>query len=304
MLAFCLPALAQTEYNPQLTDEHVAVRGSMLKLVVPDGYQASIDYPGFEELEISAAIMVNELPVNYDELAGVFGNADELATQGMTLISHEEISFHGQLADFAQVDQLANGELFEKYILAFGDSITTYILTGMLPKAGLQANKNDVKLALLSTVVDETVVVDPLAELPFSVSVDSTKLQFATTISSSALYTVDGNVPTESGDDTMLIVANSFGEVVVADREAFALESLGELPNVTNVALKTKQAVTIQGLDGVEITATALDDGEETFIFHTVLFANSKYYRILGMSTSEVDNLEMFRTIANTFRLK
>ncbi len=299
--------LSQEQYNSVVTPKHIHVDGSKISLSVPDGYEVAVDFPGFSNPDLGSSIMVNVMPFEYKEIKGVFKQQEQLDTQNMQLLEHSDIIFNGINAELVQVTQDASGLQFGKYVLIFGKEGSTILINGILPIEYIENHGQVLKEAILSTVYHEDLSIDPFSALPYSIDVSGTKLQFATTMSSAAVFSVDGKVPTESQDKTTLIVANSLSEVVIGDKLAFAEKAIKTYPGYSSeMDIVSTSEVLINGVEGVELVSKGVNnDGEMEQIAQIILFQNNKYYRIIGTSLEDYDdNLQLFRDVANTFQIK
>jgi len=298
--------ITQEEYTSEISSEHALIAGSKIQIAVPDDFQHATDFQGIYSPATSISVILLEMPFDYSEIKGVFSDQSQLDKQNMVLVNHQFISFNGQEAELLEVTQSTRGLDFGKHILVFPQEGSTIIVNGIIPIELIETHGDMVKDVVLSVVYDATLVVDPFETLPYTINVEETKLLYATTISGASIYSVDGSVPTESEDKTSLIVANSLGEVLISNREAFSAEAIRSLPGYSNLNIVSTEEVIINNIEGIETVLMAInEDGNEEQIFHTILFSNDKYYRIIGTTEDNFEsNLTLFRTVIETFQVK
>ena len=165
---------------------------------------------------------------------------------------------------------------------------------------------NEIKKSLLSVYYDKRRVVDPLEGIKFSINVSNSKFKFANTMSGTVIYTVDGQVPPQSVDKTMLMASNSIGSGDMKLNKGFAIERMKNLPVKTYVNENEIIEVEINGLKGYELISYQNPENNiNDFTYMIMLFDETSYYMIIGIAIDDVEtNHELFKTIARTFKLK
>lgn len=297
-------AFAQGEINNTKTDHHKQIAGTKFFLVPPSGFINANNFQGFQQLNSGASILVMEIPGPFSETTKGF-NEQGLKTQGVVLKKKEEIKINGNHGLFLTTEQFAYGTNYSKYILVFGDSKATYMVNGTFPKEVTELDK-DIRESMLSVVYESGLTVDPLSTVSFTVDTDNTKLKFGKSISGMLLYTVDGKVPTESGDKTSFIVGLSLSNVQTVDKKLTALTRIKRLPYTDLKIDESKiKEIEIDGISGYEIVGEGLEksNGTKELVYQVMLFTDNGYYIMVGTTKNNFEqNLELFKKVAKTLK--
>lgn len=169
-----------------------------------------------------------------------------------------------------------------------------------IPKKN-KGNEAEIRKAVLSTRYDANRAINPFDAVNFTVDAEGTGYKFATSLSGSLIYTPSGKI---SPDNPLFIAGSSISKVAVTNRKEFSLNRFKQLPNTQSIHIKEINPITIDGLEGYEITA-ADTSGKEN-IYQVMLFSETNDYYILVGNTKQTnpESLEAFRKIALTFRRK
>ncbi|MEO5977098.1 MAG: hypothetical protein ABIS36_14440 [Chryseolinea sp.] len=305
IILFAVSAFAQTDINNEVTDKHKQIKGTRFLLIPPNVFVEAVNFQGFQQLDNNASILVIEIPEPFSETLKAFSN-QTLKTQGVMLKTKENIKVNGNDGILLSTEQVVHGSNFSKYILAFGNNRSTFMVNGMFPK-DVYSLREEILASIRSVVYDTSLLVDPLSNMTFSVKTDDTKLKFAKNISGTLLYTVDGKVPTESVDKTSFLVGMSMANVQTLDKRLATINRIKRLP-YTDLALDENQVneIQIDGVDGYEITAEGSNKkGVRELIYQIMLYNNNVYYLIIGTAQEEFEsNLLLFKNVAKTLRHK
>lgn len=290
---------------PAQTPGHLLVPGTKISLVPPAGFTAASSFSGFEQPDAAASIMVADVPGPVQQMKAGMTSAT-LATRGMKLLRTEPVTIKGTPATILHIIQPANGLLYRKQLLLFGDATHTVFITGTYPDGGT-AMEAEIRRALLTASYnphqsDNTPAAD------FGVNVAGTGLQFAKNLAGSLLYTSDGQVTPTGPNKAAVIVAGSLNlaEVSVSDQKAFSIRHLQQLPEGQHSQVRTISPVTVDGLSGYEIVADGQNDKQvPELVYQLMLFdgLNKKYYVVVGLTENHFDaHLVSFKAIARTFQ--
>ena len=284
------------------TDKHIIVPGTKCSLIPPTGFVATTNFSGFQSSETGASIMINELPVPYQQMADGF-TAEALKTRGMNLISKQIIDFNNSKATLIMVTQPANSITYLKQILIFGDAKGSVLVNGIYPEAS-KSVEGKIKDALLSTVYNTSQNDNPLEAAQFTINVEGTDFKVAKFIAGSLIYSVDVKIPTNK---PTLIVGSSLAKVSAPSQKQYAQERIKKLPRGEFNVIKEIKETNIDSLNGYEIVADGKTaDNQPELIYQVMLFNDrGDYYIILGQAKGNIkSNLETYKKIAKTFKRK
>lgn len=275
--------------------------GSKYSMVAPEGFVPATNFSGFQHMASGASIMFTEIPGPLSKVSEGF-TADKMKTAGMTLLSKETVSLNGSPAMLLKVRQPANGKLYLKQILVFGDESKTVMVNAIYPESE-KAAEPGLKNAILSIRYEEAQKNDPLNAVTFKIDVRGTPFTLASYISGGLIFSEDGKVPTAKSS---FMVVPSVSAVTVVNRKEFAIKRLNQLPRGALSIVRDAVPVNIDNLPGYEIVANGKGSkGEDELVYQVILFAAQEYFIMVGQARENQQNHEaMFKKIARTFKRK
>lgn len=298
LLLFAETALGQTK-------DHVAIPGTKTSMIPPPGFVAATNFTGFQQPETGASILVAEIETGAESLANGF-TEQALATRGMKLLQKQNVDLHGTKATMLKVRQEANGSVYQKQMLVFGDNSTAVLATGTYPENNVESEAA-IKTSLLSAYYNRQSKASSEPASAFTVDVAGTAFKFAKNLAGSVLYTTDGKVSSESPDKAVIIIANSLGKTSSGDKKQFSIASLQKLPQCQTNKVQDISPVTINGLSGYEIIANGKGPkNEDQLVYQVLLFrANGEYFQLVGLTDNNFEpRLTEFKTVFKTFKAK
>jgi hypothetical protein len=283
----------------------VDIPGTHVRMVSPEGFVPAADFPGFQRTD-GSSILVSEVPGSYTELVKGL-TVDRLASSGISITSKTEVEVDGRPAVLVEGAQTANGAQFGKIMLVTGTAKSTVVITGSYPlsASGVRQTLHD---AVLTVSFDPDRVIDPTAGLHFTIT-PAAPLRFAGALANTGAYDTSGTIPAADPMEPSLFVAPSLGETPVGNVAAFAKARLEQTVQISDVKIGAATAVTIAGLDGVELIGTAThQSGAPVFVYQVLLVQSdgTGYVLMSGRCRiAEQDQcLTMFRSSVATYAAK
>jgi hypothetical protein len=277
-----------------------------LRIRQPEGFEVSGAFAGFGQEATGSSVLGTMIPGPFEKVAAGFTPA-LMKSKGMALHTREEILLDGLPAILVHFGQVAHGTTYLKWSAVFGDESTTRILTATFPASHEKELSALLRATVLSARIDESVPMEPGEELSFTLDA-SPRLKLARGMSRSLTYTTEGVVPTASPDDPLFLAVPSLTQEGPTDRSAFAERTMREMARGPDLVLKSSEAVTIAGLDGIESVAEAKCDrtGAPMTLYQVILFEEKAHVVLFGsVATALADEyLPEFRAMARSFRLK
>jgi len=283
----------------------VDIPGSHVRMVPPQGFVPATDFPGFQSAD-GSSILVSELARSYSELVKDL-TVDGLASGGISVTSKTDVQVDGKAAVLVEGAQTSNGAQFGKILLVTGTTKASVVITGSYPlsAAGVRQTMHD---AVLTVSFDPDRVIDPTAGLRFTLT-PAAPLRFAGAFANTGSYDTSGTIPAADPMEPSLFVAPSLGDTPVANVAAFAKARLEQTVQISNVKVGAATAVTVAGLDGVELIGTAThQSGAQVFVYQVLLVQQdgTGYVLMSGRCRiAEQDKcLTMFRSSVATYAAK
>jgi hypothetical protein len=293
--------------EPSIDPQAVWIPGMHVALVPPVGFVAATSFPGFQDDATGSSIVVAELPGPFSEIADGMTDA-RIAGEGIEVITREEITQNGLPAVLIEGRQDAGGGrgIFGKVLFITGTEDATALIDCNYPE-GDEALRETMVEAVRTTLFDPDRPVDPTDALDFTIE-PAPPLKFAGAFANGAVYNTSGQLPAADPLEPALIVAPSLGPAVVGDAEEFAKRRLAQTPQIVDPVVEEVSDVTVAGMDGIEILASAGDDDDPShtlFVYQLLLVDQEQggYVLMTGVARRDdrADALPAFRDSASTF---
>jgi len=287
------------------SENHIQVKGTNIFLIPPDSFQPSDNFKGFQNPgDQTSMIMTMEVPGAYSEVIKGF-NAEMLKTNGMDLKSKEAI----KVADFdgllISLEQAANGLIFSKHIILYGNERSTMLINGIFLSDSVELGEK-IRASILSTYVDTEIISNPRAALSYTLDEHAGSLKFHSVIGNGMLLNRDLKTPTESEDKATVVTDKSFAKLQVENKKLFCISRLKQYPDDYSVIPdKGINEIEIDGLKGIELFAINNDLENET-MYQVVLFEESGgYYLLIGTyETGHETAAQDIKSVILTFKRK
>lgn len=293
------------ELPKEKTNAHQQIIGTNIFIVPPISFELSNHFKGFQNPnDQTSMIMTMDIPGPYLEVTKGF-NAEMLKTKGMELKTKKKIrvgEFHGLLIEF---DQPANGMVFSKQLLVYGDENSTTLINGVYLKDSLQLGEK-IKQSILTTIVESDLKTNPREALNYDLNENIGSLKFKAVMGNGMLFNRDLKIPTESIDKASLLTDKSFAKIEIENEKLFCILRIKKYPDDFSVILsKGINEIEIDNLKGYELYAKN-NDKENEEMYQVVLFDDvGGYYLFVGTYVAGNDNVitDIKKTIM-TFKRK
>ncbi len=276
-IIFSLIAPAQT-FPESISSNHQIIQGTNIYMIPPTTFSLSTSFKGFQNPEDQTSmIVVVEVPGPFNAISKGF-NEKDLNSRGMNLVSKTEVNIADYNGLLINLNQTANGMEFSKHILIYGTDSATTIINGVFLMDSLKLGEK-IKKSILSTFIDNSLIVNPREALDYSIDEIVGNLKFKAVMGNSTLLNRDLKTPTESVDKATLIIDKSFVNIVIPDKKEFCISRLQKYPSKYSLKSKTSlKPIEIDNLTGYELFATNYDDEKEE-MYQVILFdENVGYY--------------------------
>lgn len=304
LLLISVLGLAQ-ELPQEKSENHIQIKGTNIFMVPPVSFETSGNFKGFQNpTDQTSMIMAMEIPGPYSEVIAGF-NAEMMLKQGMELKTKKEI----KIADFdgllIELDQSANGMIFSKKILIYGNEKSSTLINGVYLKDSLQLGKK-IKESIQSTFIDTKIQSNPREALGYSINENMGSLKFKAVIGNGMLLNRDLKTPTESADKASLLTDKSFVKVDIENKKLFCISRLKKYPDDYSVIpSKGIHELEIDNLTGYELFAEN-NDKENEEMYQVILFdENGGYYIFIGTYvTGSEKAIADIKKVIQTFKRK
>jgi hypothetical protein len=281
---------------------------SRVVLDLPPGYTPSPLFSGFQNEAAGVSFIILEAP--YDEYAKMAQGftPQELAKRGITDVRPSSIERSGPHI-YMRARQTSAAGTYEKFFVLFRTSDQTILVSANVPAKSVEdgsVKPEEIAAILASAKTTEKPAVRNL----FSLTYLGPFKEAGTLVGTSKVYTLDGRLEPERRGETRsaFMVAPSLDKRPVGEPEKLAVALLASLPGYKQVKPGEPHDVKIGDLDGVEVSATAVDedDNKPVHLYQAMLLGkDGGYYRLIGIATNgDAPDLEPeFSKIARSFAL-
>lgn len=281
------------------------VPGTKCSFEVTEGFKQAQRFNGFENEKQSAAMIVSVLKNSVEANKKAFSK-DEIKRRGMVLVNYSEPVVNGLNTTLYEVTQMNKEVNYRKYILIFGDTGFTVMINSGAPDSNL--NMVAAMKAMTLSVKYEPGVKENLFDgVDFVLDTGRTGFLPAKYSIGGLVLTRDGLTPTKSEDQATFLAGPSIKKINSLNKKDFAIKRLKTMPVVDSLLNYKVDSLTIDGLQGYEITGRALNKKKaEIVVYELMLFVDdSKYYVMAGHATDRFEeNTNRFSILAKSFKRK
>ena len=303
-LSFSFVGFGQ-ELPKDKSEKHQQIKGTSIFMVPPDAFELSSNFKGFQNPgDPTSMIMTMEIPGPYAEVTKGF-TTEMLKTQGMDLRTKKDINVAQFKGLLVELEQSANGLVFSKQILIYGDEKSTTLINGVYLKDSLEVGK-EIRQSILTTFVDSDSKSNPREALNYSVNENVGSLKFKAVMGNGILFNRDLKTPTESIDKATLLTDKSFAKVQIENTKLFCISRVKKYPDdYSIIPSKGINTIEIDGLNGFELFAKN-NDKENEEMYQVILFdENGDYYLFVGTYLTGSENaISDIKNVIKTFNRK
>jgi len=293
VFGIALAALIALAVAPAHAADPVFPPNSRIGLTPPPGFVPSTKFPGFENTQTTAAIVLIELPAEaFAEVEKSFTD-EALKTRGMTVETREPIEIQGARG-FLLTGQHVTGNLKRReLVLAVPlPGVTAIVSVQIAEEARAAISEPDLRAAL-KTVVTRAAVPDTekLSALPYRIGELAGFRLIRGGPDGTALLT-------DGPEDTVAAVAQPFVLIGLApgetpkpeERDTFARRAFSSIPGIKEVKILRAEPLRIGNQAGYEILAEAKDQtsGTEITTVQWLRFGGGTYLQMFAIARRDV----------------
>jgi hypothetical protein len=275
-----------------------------VSLAKPEGFEAAKRFDGIENKSARISIMAMQVKGAFADEAKAFQPNASLGN-GVQIESRADLSIAGQAGCLMKGSQdLPTGKL-KKWILLFGNSGGTQMITANLPQTADDAMVASIKEVLLKTKPFSGDRSDLLADLPYEVK--SEKMKPTRWWYKALVFTKDAVYPTKNLNDPYLVVGMSFNNDFKRDAKEFLEGQVKQDRTQATWKLTTNTAIEVGGLKGREIVTEGKNAaGQLRYGYWAVLMDGDDFYLFqgaLGIERAQ-EHVNNYAAIVRSFKLK
>jgi hypothetical protein len=285
--------------------------GSRVGLAPPPGLTKSSTFQGFEDPQNNVAMIIAALPreAHWDLQRST--TAEELKKRGLTFEKRED----QKLADGDAFLVIAHQEVeklkLRKWIFAvLGQDLIALVTVQVPDNAVALYPDSAIQTALSSVAIRATVPVEEqLGLLPFRVG-ELAQFRIGGVIPGRAIMLTDS--PSDDlgpeVDAHIVVAVAPGGPGQASNRDAFARDLFGSIPNIKDVHVRSAEPLRISGQPGHQVMAVGKDarTGNDVNIVQWLRFGGGAYLHMIGVSRSStwIQSYARFRQVRDGLDLQ
>jgi hypothetical protein len=261
---------------------------SRVVLDLPEGYVPSPLFSGFQDEARGVSFVILEAPAGeYEKMLAGFV-PQELAKRDIKDVQQVPLGRTDRHV-YMRGTQTSAAGTYAKFFVLFRTNDQTILVSANVPQKAIEdgsVTPQEIEKILASASTTEKPAVRDLFALnylgPFK--------EAGTLVGTSKLYTLDGRLEPERVGETRsaFMVAPSLDKRPIKDPDDLAVALLANLAGYKDIKVGEPKDVTIAGLDGVEVTADAIDEDDDTpvHLYQAMLLGkDGGYFRLIGIAT-------------------
>jgi hypothetical protein len=291
--------------------------GSHIGLVPPPGMTRSDNFPGFEDREKQAAILISQLPGPAYEQFLKSMNTGAIEIPGVTNARREIFLTEGGGAGHLVIgDQEADGQKLRKWLMITRSSVTgqnsdltfAFVVTVQVPVEAQEAYPDAVVRKALATTTLRAAIpkAEILDRMPFTIDDFAGFTGVRSIVPTRAMMLTDVAADAEPPSDSpvMMISMGSGAPSAPDDRAQFSQNLMRNIQGYANLRLVSAEAMRVRGQPGYEVRleGNSLPDNTEVSIVQWMRFSPGTFIRMVGVApkTKWNENFTRFRTVRDS----
>jgi hypothetical protein len=281
---------------------------SRVVIDLPPDYTPSPLFSGFQNEALGSSFIILEAPAaEYDKMAQGF-TPQELGKRGITETRTASLA-RSDPHVYMRAKQISPAGSYDKFFVLFRTADQTILVSANVPSKAVadgSVKPEEIESILASARTTEKPAVRDL----FALSYLGPFKEAGTLVGTSKVYTLDGRLEPEQRGETRsaFMVAPSLDKRPVGDPGKLAVALLASLPGYRNVNTGAPRDIKIGDLAGVEVSAHAIDEDDNTPVrlYQAMLLGkDGGYFRLIGIATDDdAARIEPeFHKIADSFAL-
>ncbi|TDT89458.1 MULTISPECIES: hypothetical protein [Azorhizobium] len=262
-------------------------RGSLVGLVPPEGMTEANAFPGFEDPNKNASILIVEMPPEaYDQVLSGFTDA-ALAGKGIMVESRAPLTIPDAKSVLVTGTQAAGALRVRKWILLAGSPRGTALVTVQVPESNAAALPDAVVHETLQTLAFRAPpsVEEQMKTLPFRLT-NLSGFRVLRVIPNTAVFLTDGpKNEFEAAAQPLFVISVAAGAPRDEDRLNFAVRALTTTPGFRDLKIERAEPLRINNMAGFEVMATAKEaqGNADVKVAQWMRFGTNGYLRMMAV---------------------
>jgi hypothetical protein len=310
MLRTALMLFALAASGPALAADPVFPVGSHIGMVPPAGMSPSAAFPGFEDRERKAAILLTQVPgPAYEQFLKAMSSG-AINIPGVSNAKRELMLTESGAAHLVVGDQEADGTKFRKWLMITRRNITqhgadatfSFVVTAQVPANADDAYPEEVIRKALATVALRGAIPpeEILDNMPFRVTERANFEGVRLLIPGQAVMLTERAASDQKADTALMISVGTGAPAQANDRATFAQNVLRNIQGFSNLKILSQDQIRVGGQPTHEIRLEGQSaDNTDVVIVQWMRFGVAGFIRIVGVSPKEQwpENFTRFRQV-------
>ncbi len=269
--------------------------GARAGLVPPPGMIVSNEFPGFQDRERQASILVTEMAAQSHERALREFSPDRFKLQGLEEVVREDLALAEGRGLMVAARSATGSPAATRWALLALVKDVTVVLVAVIPDSAKGTYPDAaMRSAFASLIIRPRLPTqDLLALLPYTLS-DLAGFRLLTASPDGTAMLTDGpaDTPLPVEQPFLLVALRIAPTPQPAEREALARRALGAVVGLENVTITRSEAMRVGPLQGHEIQGESIDQKQGTPLraVQWVMFGNGAFLQLYGIARGDVWN--------------
>lgn len=288
-----------------LSERHQRIGSTNVFMIIPDGFVMSDYFDGIEHLEEKeCGIVISMIPGPYSRNVLRF-DEDLLSLRGLTVHSSLDYDFGEYRGRYLHAQQDGEDESVLRTSFIFGDENRSFVLHGVAP-----LGQEELALAItdaLTSIRFKDVTLDaPRSLLDYTVNEKKSPFQLATVLVNGMIFTIDGKLPPETENRTIVFFDKSHTRLRIFDPRQFSIERLKLYPGAFRVTKEEDlKKIKASGMHGYSIYAINAQNPLEHLLQNIVFKKDGTYYVMTALINDNYEeNLQIVKNLYSSFKVK
>lgn len=294
--------------------------GSHIGLAPPPGMVASNSFPGFEDRERKAEIIISQLPGPAYEQFLKSMNSGAIEVPGVANAKREILLTEGGAAHLVTGDQEADGMKIRKWLMITRRTVASsnvdltfaFVVTAQIPVEAQNIYTDDIIRKSLGSVTLRGVIpsAEILDKMPFKLNELADFKGVRSILPGRALMLTESDSAAEPPSDSsvMMVSIGTGAPSQIDERAQFSQNILRNIQGFSNLRLVSAEAMRVGGQPGYEIKldGNSVPDNTEVTIVQWMRFSGGNFIRFVGVApkTKWQESFTRFRAVRDGVDLR
>lgn len=264
---------------------------SLVGMVPPNGMVVSKNFPGFEDVDNDAVILLTaQPPTVYEDIKKTL-DPDALKKQGITVEKQEDLPLSFGTGTLVTGKAEADKKIYRKWLVVAPAKEVTVLVNAQILEHSTTYTDAVIRAALATLTLRDTIPdTEKLSLLPFTIG-DLAGFHVQNILAGRAVLLGDGTDPASIQDLKAHLFIGAFtgGPSEPDNRAEFARAAFSQIVGIEDVHINFSEPLRINNQPGFQTVAQAKDvrSGTTIMVAQWLRFGGGSFLQMIGMATAD-----------------